>query len=73
MLTAADVQELAELTTEQIQAMSREELLEAVWACEESYKSRRPDTEHDHRRHLDRQELEQVVLLVQQLVRRRGR
>jgi hypothetical protein len=62
--------ELAERTIlpawspDEVEKMTDRQLLEAVWTLEADFAER--DRELDHRRHLNRSELEQVLVLLQQ-------
>jgi hypothetical protein len=67
----SDVREVTELTSDRVKVMSQEELLSAVWTAESLYRSEESPRAHDHRRFLERDELENVFYLVQQVVRRR--
>jgi hypothetical protein len=60
------------LTRSEVERMSDGELLRAVWLGESTYKRGGLRTKHDHRRHLERKELEHVFYIVQHLVRRRS-
>jgi hypothetical protein len=49
--------------------MDSGELMQAIWLGESAYGSRSVAPEHDHRRCLERNELERVLYLVQQVLR----
>ena len=63
--------QVAELTREDVKLMDSGELLQAIWLGESLYRSGPADPEHDHRRCLERNELERVLYLVQQMLRYR--
>lgn len=62
---------VSDLTHEQISSLSRKELLHIVRSFPEPA-DELVDIEHDHRQYLEREQLERLVRLVQQLCWRRG-
>lgn len=62
---------ITKLTQEDVRAMDANDLLHAIWTAEEAYKGQRVDPTHDHRRNLDRGELERVFYMVKTVLERR--
>lgn len=67
------LERITQLTHEEVQAMDSNALLDAIWTAEAAYKESRVDQNHDHRRNLERRELEQVFFLVKTVLERRQR
>lgn len=64
---------ITQLTQEDVRAMDSSALLDAIWTAEAAYKGKRVDQNHDHRRNLERSELERVFFLVRTVLERRQR
>ena len=71
MLVQKCVQQIVDLSPAEIGQMTKSELLEAIWAAELAYRPASVNRECDHRKCLDRSELEHVLKLVQQVLHRR--
>lgn len=69
MFTQLCADQVAQLTREEVRSMDSGELMQAIWLGESAYGSRSVAPEHDHRRCLERNELERVLYLVQQVLR----
>lgn len=67
------LERITQLTHEEVQAMDSNALLDAIWTAEAAYKKSRVDQKHDHRRNLERRELEHVFFLVKTVLERRQR
>lgn len=71
MLTPMCAEQITKLTQEEVQAMNQSQLLETIWKGEELYRGATCERDFDHRRGLERSELERVLFLVQNMLQRK--